>query len=268
MTPGPEQQVNLQVVEQERRRLGQRLDEISRLCEADVPTAVFYSELLKRLLESLAAPAGAVWTRTAQGNLQIQFQVNLKEIGLDQSDEVRQAHGEVLRLAVAQGKPMDLPPRSGVGTRRGRQARRRQHHRFPAADRADPGQRASDRPHRGLAAAQPAARRHARLQAVHAAHGRAGRALPTHQMLRQMTGQEQLWTQLEAFARQVHGSLKPNEVAYEVANNGRRLIECDRVSVGRPLRRPRQHRGRQRRRRGGEALQRRPPHAQAVSSTS
>jgi hypothetical protein len=51
------------------------------------------------------------------------------------------------------------------------------------------------------------------------------------QMLRQMTGQEALWTQLETFARQVHGSLKPQEVAYEVANNGRRLIECDRVSV-------------------------------------
>ena len=77
MTPGPDPQVNLQVVEQERRRLGQRLDEVSRLCEADVPPAVFYSEMLKRLLESLAAPAGAVWTRTPQGNLQIQYQVNL-----------------------------------------------------------------------------------------------------------------------------------------------------------------------------------------------
>ena len=82
-------------------------------------------------------------------------------------------------------------------------------------------------------------------------------------MLRQMTGQEQLWTQLEAFARQVHGSLKPKEVAYEVANNGRRLIECDRVSVGvryggtsasRPSAAPT----------WWKALQRRPPHAQAV----
>ena len=51
------------------------------------------------------------------------------------------------------------------------------------------------------------------------------------QMLRQMTGQEQLWTQLETFTRQVHGSLNPQEVAYVVANDGRRLIECDRVSV-------------------------------------
>ena len=52
------------------------------------------------------------------------------------------------------------------------------------------------------------------------------------QMLRQMTGQEQLWTQLETFARQVHVSLNPIEVAYVVANEGRRLIDCDRVSVG------------------------------------
>src|SRR5207237_1717475 len=50
--------------------------------------------------------------------------------------------------------------------------------------------------------------------------------------LRQMTGQEALWTQREAFARQVHASLNPTEVAYMVANEGRRLIDCDRVSVG------------------------------------
>src|SRR5205823_435657 len=49
--------------------------------------------------------------------------------------------------------------------------------------------------------------------------------------LRQMVGQQALWTQLEAFARQIHGSLNPMEVAYLVANEGRRLIECDRVSV-------------------------------------
>jgi hypothetical protein len=47
-----------------------------------------------------------------------------------------------------------------------------------------------------------------------------------------MVDQQQLWTSLEAFARQVHGSLDPTEVAYLVANEGRRLIECDRLSVG------------------------------------
>jgi hypothetical protein len=47
-----------------------------------------------------------------------------------------------------------------------------------------------------------------------------------------MVDQQQLWTHLEAFALQVHSSLDPTEVAYLVANEGRRLIECDRLSVG------------------------------------
>ncbi len=232
MNPGTDEpQVNLQVVEQERRRLGQRLDEISRLCEADVPPAVFHGEMLKRLMESLAAPAGAVWTRTAQGNLQLQFQINLKDLGLDQSDETRQSHGELLRLAVTQGKPMHLPPRSGVGA-------------------AEEGQTAAGNTTEYLllivpvllseqvvglievwqnpsrpAAAIPGFLQYMTLMAE--LSGRYQRA----QMLRQMTGQEQLWTQLETFARQIHGSLNPVEVSYLVANEARRLCECDRISV-------------------------------------
>jgi len=52
-----------------------------------------------------------------------------------------------------------------------------------------------------------------------------------NQMLGQMAGQQQVWTQLEDFSRKVHGSLNPIEVSYIVANEGRRLIECDRVTV-------------------------------------
>src|SRR5205085_9880682 len=52
-----------------------------------------------------------------------------------------------------------------------------------------------------------------------------------NQMLGQMTGQQQVWTQLETFSRNIHGSLNPVEVAYLIANEGRRLVECDRVSV-------------------------------------
>src|SRR5262249_28303961 len=52
-----------------------------------------------------------------------------------------------------------------------------------------------------------------------------------NQMIGQMAGQQQLWTQLESFARQVHASLNITEVSYIVANDGRRLVDCDRVSV-------------------------------------
>jgi hypothetical protein len=232
VTPGSEQQTNLQVVEQERRRLGQRLEEVSRLCESDVPPSVFYAELLKRLLESLAAAAGAVWARTPQGNLQIQFQVNLKEIGLDQSDEVRQSHGELLRVAVGQGKPMHLPPRSGMGALEDGKAVAGNTTDFMLMivpillnDQVVGLLEIWQHPNRPPAAI-PGFLQYMTLMAE--LGGRYQRA----QMLRQMSGQEQLWTQLEVFARQIHGSLNPVEVSYVVANEARRLIECDRVSVG------------------------------------
>jgi hypothetical protein len=52
-----------------------------------------------------------------------------------------------------------------------------------------------------------------------------------NQIVGQLTGQQQLWVQLEGFARQIHGSLNPTECAYLIANDGRRLIDCDRVSI-------------------------------------
>ena len=58
----------------------------------------------------------------------------------------------------------------------------------------------------------------------------AGDFLKSHQ-LRHFSHRQTLWTQLEDFTRVVHASLEPRETAYTIANEGRRLIECDRVSV-------------------------------------
>ena len=40
------------------------------------------------------------------------------------------------------------------------------------------------------------------------------------------------FTQVETFARLIHGTLNPTEVAYHIANEGRKLVECDRLCVG------------------------------------
>ena len=85
------------------------------MCEGDVAPHTFYGELLRRLIESLAAVAGAVWGRTPQGNLQILFQSNLKEVGIDRTDEARRSHDELLRRAVVKPQPLHLMPHSGAG---------------------------------------------------------------------------------------------------------------------------------------------------------
>ncbi len=231
MSAGPDPQVDSNVIEQERRRLSRRLDEVARLCETNVPAATFYGEMLKRLLESLAAPAGAVWARTAQGHLQLQFQVNLKEVGVDRSEEARASHEELLRTAATQPRQIHLLPHSGVGpAEEGKPAAGNPtDHLLLLVPILNNGQVSGlievwQSPNRPLNAV-PGFLQFMSLMADLAAR------YQRHQMLGQMVGQQQLWTQLEAFARQVHGSLNPTEVGYLVANEGRRLIECDRVSV-------------------------------------
>jgi hypothetical protein len=218
-------------LEQERRRIASRLEEVARLSESNVPPGAYFGEMLKRLLETLAAPAGAVWARTPQGHLQLQYQINLKEIGLDQTEEVRVAHEELLRQATATSRPFHVPPRSGVGAREEGK---------PAAGNL------SD--YLLLIAPIIVNQQAAGIIEVWQQPNRPAQAIPgwlqfmtymaelcsryqRNQVMGQLTGQQQVWTQLEAFARQVHNSLNPTEVSYHVANEGRRLIECDRVSI-------------------------------------
>ncbi|MDY0171106.1 MAG: HlyD family efflux transporter periplasmic adaptor subunit, partial [Thermoguttaceae bacterium] len=54
--------------------------------------------------------------------------------------------------------------------------------------------------------------------------------LKSHQ-LRHFSDRQALWTKLEDFTRAVYASLDPRATAYTIANEGRRLIECDRLSV-------------------------------------
>ena len=51
------------------------------------------------------------------------------------------------------------------------------------------------------------------------------------QKLRTLGDRQTLWQQADSFARATHESLDLKETAYIVANEGRRLIGCDRVSV-------------------------------------
>ncbi|MGH7222909.1 MAG: hypothetical protein ACRELF_06760, partial [Gemmataceae bacterium] len=231
MNAAPNTQVNSPDLEQERRRIALRLEEVAKLSESGAAPGAFYGEMLKRLLESLAAPAGAVWARTPQGHLQLQYQINLKEIGLDQNEAARQSHEELLRQAIVQPRPFHVPPQSGGGV---------------AAD----GKPAAGNPTNHLLLLTPIIvnQQPAGIIEVWQHANRPPQAIAGYlqymtymaelssryqrnQIMGQLSGQQQVWTQVEAFARQVHGSLHPTEVAYQVANEGRRLIECDRVSV-------------------------------------
>lgn len=232
MSTAPEPQVDPRALDLERKRLSQRLEEISKLCDSDVPPGIFYGELLKKLLESLAAPVGALWTKTSQGNLQLQYQINLKEVGIDKNEESRQSHEELLRQVVVNPRQVVLLAHSGL-----------------AAD--EQGKSGAGNPTDYLLLLVPILLNNQLTGIIEVFQGsnRAMNAVPgfmqyislmadlatryqRNQMLGQMMGQQQIMTQVESFSRQVQSSLDPVEVAFQVANDGRRLINCDRLSVG------------------------------------
>src|SRR5262249_25095013 len=211
-------------LEEPAKRTTRLLAEVARLSEMDLPPNDYYGELLKRVLTALAAPAGAVWVRTQQGNLQLQYQINLRQVGLDKSEESRKSHDELLRQAFQQQPPraMHLPPQASTGKADGRDA--------AAGNPTDfvllLAPIVVDKQVAGLIEVWQTPNRHPEaingfLQFLTRMAELASLYTRNH-LLRQMGGQQQLWTQLEAFARQVHGSLNPIEVGYLVANEGRR----------------------------------------------
>jgi len=215
-----------QKIEQIRRQINRLFDEVAQLTEQDLAPAAFHAEFLQRALTGVAAPAGAVWGRSPEGNLVLQYQINLPHVGLDQSQESRQAHDEFLRQTCLQGKPQYMLPRSGgaVG--------------------------GAGNPTDFIVLIAPIVLNNAvvGLLEVWQDPRHSPDALPgflqflikmaglaslfvRNQHLRQLSGQQQVWEELEKFSRKIHSSLNPTEVAYLIANEGRRLVICDRVSV-------------------------------------
>jgi hypothetical protein len=211
------------------RRIDQAFEEVAGLAGSDLSPAEFYQQFLAKVVAGIEAPAGAVWLRTPQGFLQLQCQMNLDGVGLDKHKGGRQSHNELLRQAFTMAKPMLLEPFGTTGVHEG----------MPAGNPTDfvcllaPVQLEKETV--GLVEVWQDPRWDARAQklCLNYAIQMAGYAANyvRNQQGRRLQGQEQIWTQLESFAREAHASLDPTRVAYQVANEGRRLIGCDRLSV-------------------------------------
>ncbi len=232
MSTGSDPKVDQRLIEQARKQVNQLAAEIAQLSETDLGPGEYYGEFLQRLLAAMAAPAGAIWIRTPQGNLQLQYQIRMREVGLDAVEDGRKQHDELLRQVVMKGQPAMLAPQSGLGTPENGAIPAGNPTNFVCliapimAEKQVAGMvEVWQDPNRGVDAQRGF------LQFIIKMAGLASN-YTRNQQLRQMSSQQQVWTQLETFTRQIHGSLNPTEVSYLIANEGRRLIECDRVSVG------------------------------------
>ena len=230
-TSSASSQGSAQEQEQARKQVNQLAEEIAQLSEADVQPAQYYSEFLQRVYFALQGFAAAVWIKTPQGNLQLQCQINLRELGLDRTADSRPMHDELLRQAAHQQKGGIIRPHFSHNFGTG-----------PEHIAGNPTDYAillvpivQEKQVLGLVEIwQDPNREHNVLMSLYQFLVRMAAFVSIYQrnhQLRQMLGQQELWIKLETFARQIHGSLNTTEVAYLIANESRRLVEVDRISV-------------------------------------
>lgn len=224
-----EQPLDPQLIEQTKQQIRALYAEIAQLARSDeIGPDEFYAEMLPRVITALAAVGGVVWAKQEQGQLALQYQVNLQESRLaekEQEDQIR--HGRLLQKVMTTGEGLLVPPHSGAGD---------------SDQAANPTEwllvlgplktelevvgvvEVFQRPEAG----PPIQRGYLRFLSEVCAL--AGEFLNSRQ-LRHFSDRQTLWTQLEELTRLIHASLNPRDTAYTIANEGRRLIECDRVSV-------------------------------------
>lgn len=215
-----------EVADQMRQQIRVIVREIEGLSRAEIAPEEFYEGLLNRVVAAMAAEGGAVWIANEAGRLELAFQINLRATGLAEDQAAQERHGRLLMKVQKSGQgTLAAPNSSHEGQEVGNPTpfllvlaplKNEQE----AAGIIEVLQRPGNLPNveRGYL-------RFLSQMAELASDYLRG------QRLRQLTSRQAMWSQLEQFTRLVHRDLEPQETSYTIANEGRRLIECDRVSV-------------------------------------
>lgn len=205
------------------------MGEITQLSQRDIPPDEFHAEFLRRVVAALGAVGGGLWILD-RGTLSLSYQINFKELRLQEGDSKKKAeqHARLLdRMLRSTDAGTLFPPNSGIEG---------------DTDAGNPTDFIllfcpirTELEVAGLVEIiyrpdAPVAAQKGFLQFLSQTCKFATDYYKNRQ-LRHFGERQSLWTILEDFTRTIHESLDPKATAYTVANEGRRLIGCDRVSV-------------------------------------
>lgn len=227
----PEQQIDQQLIDQTKREIGRLVTEIEYLANQDIAESDFYAEYLRRIVQALAAQAAALWVKTPTGGLKLEFQINLHSVGIEAGEFQRQAHDGLLRYTIMHAKPALVQPHSGPG--------------------GDADATNVNNPTDFLIVLAPIILDGATIGIVEVFQDGSRRSTAQqgylrfliriaeeaakylkYRRLRHFQSQQELFDQLGNFTRAVQGGLDPKQVMFLIANEGKKLIQCERCSVG------------------------------------
>jgi hypothetical protein len=102
--------------ERVRQNVNRLAEEIAQLPKMNLKPTQFYGEFLQRLLMCLAAPAGAIWSKSAKHSLVLQYQMNIHKVALDLEGVNGKKHDGLLEQAILVAKPGLFLPKSSEPT--------------------------------------------------------------------------------------------------------------------------------------------------------
>jgi hypothetical protein len=223
----PEETIDAGLLEQTKTQIRKLVGEIAELAESDIQPADFHVEFLNRVVAAVAANAGALWLLDGRGTLKLQHQLEMRQTGL-LSDRQRAApHEALLGLMLQAAQAQIIPPGAAVEgmPNAGNPTNLAMIIAPIVVDKQtvalvevlmDPNRRAASQK--------------STLRFVSDLCDLASQYLKNRQV-RQVLSQQKLWNQLEGFTHAAHQSLDLKETCFAVANEGKRLVGCDRLSV-------------------------------------
>jgi multidrug efflux pump subunit AcrA (membrane-fusion protein) len=214
-------------VEQTKQQIRALINEISELSRTDHPADEYFPAILKRIIDALAAVGGAVWLIDPEGQLRLSYQIKTPPNLLDNGDEDAMRHARLLSRLYQRGQSELVPPHSMLGEN--------QNEGNPTPNLLVVSPLSNGKQNTGLLEifqrpdSAPNIQR-GYLRFLEQMAGLVGEWLKGA-TLRQVSDRQEMWQQADHFARLVHDNLDLRDTAFTIANEGRQLIGCDRVSV-------------------------------------
>ncbi len=209
------------------------VDELARLAGAKLAPVDFYTTLLDRGSAALAATAAASWSGSANGQLGLDCQLHWHDTSLADDLDRQIAHALLLQAVLRNGNPRLVPPHAALTSDlstvagNGQPINPTEHLLALAPWSLDDQSGVLElflRPGGSPAAQQGYLQFAAALADIVLEYQR-------NSQLRVLQERDIVWQEFERFIGQVHAGTDVDRVCYAIANEGRRLCQCDRVSV-------------------------------------
>jgi multidrug efflux pump subunit AcrA (membrane-fusion protein) len=202
---------------------------LGQLARSATTSEQFYRTLLEESIRTLSARGGAVWLRQVDGPFQTSVQLRWPAAEFGGNECVRRAHGELLADAAAAGRIVTVPSSSSGSAKESANPTELPLIVAPVRSTAENATTLAIIELLMPADASPATYRG--CEQYLAAISELAADFHTFDELRRLRQGDNYRDQLIELGAQVHRQLDLAETAYTVANEGRRVVGCDRLSV-------------------------------------